>query len=151
MTQTMTTPADRILDAIAANRTVAGWASLAAIREDAGLIRSEFDATLTRLVIEQRVDLVPEDNQKTLTEADYEAALYIGGEDKHLAQIAQPTPTPTKAVHLERAVSTERYVAIGRLGRDTSILSPGGDKGTDHATALRSARAFARRYGIAIA
>lgn len=82
------TPADRILDAIRANATVAGWASLAAIREDAGLTRPDFDATMRQLAISGAVVLVPEDNQKTLRQADESAALHIGGEDKHLAQIA---------------------------------------------------------------
>lgn len=60
------------------------WISLSWIREDAGLIRSDFDAAMTELAKAQAVTLVPEDNQKTLDASDHEATLLIGGEEKHL-------------------------------------------------------------------
>lgn len=77
--------AERLARIIASYTTTRGqWISLSWIREDAGLLRADFDAAMTELVKAQAVTLVPEDNQKTLTDADHEAALVIGGEPKHL-------------------------------------------------------------------
>jgi len=41
-----------------------------------------------------------------------------------------------------------RFVAVGRIGRDVVILSPGADSGTDYSMAESAALAFAREYGI---
>lgn len=89
-TQTTTREQAAILDAI---RTVATyysaeWASLSAVRDESGLTRPVFDAAMTELAYAGQVVLVPEDNQKCLTSADRHNALYVGGEHKHLAQIA---------------------------------------------------------------
>lgn len=87
-TQTTTREQATILRAIADNATVAGWASLAAVREDAGLIRPDFDAAMYELAVTGAVVLIPEDNQKCLRPADESAALNIGGEVKHLVCLA---------------------------------------------------------------
>lgn len=90
MTQTKTTHADRIIDAIRELNAYTGaeWSDMGAIREVSGLTRPQFDAAMTRLAIARLVVLVPEDNQKVLTDADWYNAVHVGGEDKHLAQLA---------------------------------------------------------------
>jgi hypothetical protein len=59
-------------------------------RKLASTARDELDATLDRLYQEQYVNLIPQSNQRTLTAADRESALRIGGEDKHLISIEKP-------------------------------------------------------------
>lgn len=49
--------------------------------------RHDLDAALTRMYRIPGVSLVPEDNQKTLTDADHVAALSIGDQAKHLIAI----------------------------------------------------------------
>jgi hypothetical protein len=90
MTQTMTTHTDLILDGIREISTYYGsdWAGLSALRDQTQLPRETFDAALTALAYAGVVVLVPEDNQKCLTSADWHNALYVGGEHKHLARIA---------------------------------------------------------------
>ncbi|GLZ36580.1 hypothetical protein [Actinokineospora sp. NBRC 105648] len=53
----------------------------------AGFPRAEVDAALTRLAARPETFLIPEINQKTLTSEDRAAALFLGGEDKHLLSI----------------------------------------------------------------
>jgi hypothetical protein len=65
-----------------------GWVSLTRLRDALSEIpRDELDEALLRLDLEPRIDLIPEANQKTLSSADREAAIRIGGEDKHLLSI----------------------------------------------------------------
>jgi hypothetical protein len=49
--------------------------------------RAEIDDALRSLSRASDVNLVPENNQKSLTEADRAAAVTIGGQDKHLLAI----------------------------------------------------------------
>jgi hypothetical protein len=49
--------------------------------------RPDVDATLTKMFTAQRVNLIPQSNQRALADADREAALRIGGEYKHLISI----------------------------------------------------------------
>ncbi|MQA95959.1 MAG: hypothetical protein GEV11_15385 [Streptosporangiales bacterium] len=49
--------------------------------------REATDAALGRMYKAQRVNLVPQSNQRALTDADRESALRIGGEFKHLISI----------------------------------------------------------------
>lgn len=61
---------------------------LAGLREQlADVPRAQVDETLTRMERLPDVNLVPESNQKTLTPADREAAVLIGGQRKHLLWI----------------------------------------------------------------
>ena len=46
--------------------------------------RSDLDSALERLYQERRVNLVPQSDQQSLSDADRESALVIGGERKHL-------------------------------------------------------------------
>jgi len=60
------------------------YASLRIIREAlADIPRAELDAEMTRLYTAGHVDLVPQSCQSNLTLADREAAVRVGGEDKH--------------------------------------------------------------------
>lgn len=49
--------------------------------------RDELDSALERLYRAQQVNLIPQSNQRTLSEADREAALRIGDESKHIISI----------------------------------------------------------------
>ncbi|PRY54060.1 hypothetical protein [Glycomyces artemisiae] len=83
------TLADRI---IATYRELTGdtadWVPLLALRErldDA--VREEVDKVLAELHTLREIQLIPESNQKTLTDADRAAALWLGGESRHLIGI----------------------------------------------------------------
>jgi hypothetical protein len=65
-----------------------GWVGLRRLRERlADLPRADVDAALLQLDQQRGVYLEPEINQKTLSEADWAAAIRIGGEPKHLLSI----------------------------------------------------------------
>jgi len=55
--------------------------------ELSGRPRPDVDAALAALFTAQRINLIPQSNQRALSEADRAAALRIGGEDKHLISI----------------------------------------------------------------
>lgn len=64
------------------------WVALARIRpffQD--VPRDEVDEALRRLNQALDVNLISEDNQKSLTEGDLRAAIHLGGQDKHLLAI----------------------------------------------------------------
>jgi hypothetical protein len=90
MNATTTREQAAILDGIREISTYYGadWAGMSALRDQTQLPRADFDRAMTALAIAGAVDLVPEDNQKCLTSADWHNALYVGGELKHLARIA---------------------------------------------------------------
>jgi hypothetical protein len=52
-----------------------------------GRSRPDVDAALAALFTAQRINLIPQSNQRALSDADREAALLIGGERKHLISI----------------------------------------------------------------
>ncbi len=65
-----------------------GWVSLADLRPLLGAAtRADVDAALVRLGGKVGVTLVPEDNQKTLTDEDRAAAVHVGGRDHHYLSI----------------------------------------------------------------
>jgi hypothetical protein len=65
-----------------------GWVSLTRLRDALSHVsRHEVDEALLRLDLQPQTYLIPEANQKTLSTADREAAIRIGGEDKHLLSI----------------------------------------------------------------
>jgi hypothetical protein len=65
-----------------------GWVSLARLRGEVGdLPRKEVDAALINLYQQPGVSLIPEENQKALTDADRAAAVRIGDQNKHLIAI----------------------------------------------------------------
>ena len=49
--------------------------------------RRDVDAALATMFTAQRINLIPQSNQRALSDADREAALRIGGEYKHLISI----------------------------------------------------------------
>ncbi|WP_109634677.1 hypothetical protein [Lentzea atacamensis] len=64
------------------------WVGLAALRSALnGEPRGEVDKALHRLNRAADVNIIPESNQKVLTQDDHEAAIRIGGEDRHLIAI----------------------------------------------------------------
>ncbi|GGL07048.1 hypothetical protein Sme01_12130 [Sphaerisporangium melleum] len=86
---TATEPEARVRAAYAALADKPGtWVGLAKVRTLlADLPRAEVDETLRRMNDLPDVTLVPEANQKTLSEQDREAAVTIGGQNKHLLWI----------------------------------------------------------------
>jgi hypothetical protein len=64
------------------------WVALSRLRPFFGDVpKTDVDEALLRLSRAADVNLVPENNQKVLTDADQAAALYVGGQDKHLLAI----------------------------------------------------------------
>lgn len=65
-----------------------GWVGLRRLREALpDVTRAELDEELLRLYRDPRVSLIPEENQKTLTSADRDAAVRIGDKDNHVIAI----------------------------------------------------------------
>lgn len=64
------------------------WVSLTRLRTElADVGRDDLDGALTRLYQTPGVSLIPEENQKTLTREDRDAAIRIGNQPKHLIAI----------------------------------------------------------------
>jgi hypothetical protein len=64
------------------------WVALARLRPFFGDVpKADVDEALRRLSRATDVNLVPENNQKSLTDADRAAAIHVGGQDKHLLAI----------------------------------------------------------------
>lgn len=72
------------------------WVGIADIRDELGedLNRHEVDDALRRLEQQDGVNIVPQSNQKALTQADHDSAVSIGGQDKHFITIDDPSPRP---------------------------------------------------------
>lgn len=83
------TTAERIVEAYGELVEAPGdWLPLRSLRDHlASTDRDELDKALTDLHTERAVELIPESNQKTLTEADRAAAIWLGGEHRHLIGI----------------------------------------------------------------
>lgn len=79
----------RLRHAYAALATEPGaWVSLRRLRPFfADVPRADVDEALRALSRADDVNLAPENNQKTLTDADRAAAIHVGGQDKHLLAI----------------------------------------------------------------
>jgi hypothetical protein len=66
------------------------WVSLATLRPLLnGVRRTEVDEVLRRMTRSRDVSIIPESNQKTLTDEDRAAAVRVGGKDKHLLSIGE--------------------------------------------------------------
>jgi hypothetical protein len=63
------------------------WVRLADLRPSVVASRPDLDVVLTRLSRSQQATMMPAQDQRTLTPADEEAAIRIGGEAKHLISI----------------------------------------------------------------
>jgi hypothetical protein len=80
---------DRIREAYAAIASAPrAWVSIADIRHKlADVDRATLDAALRRLEQEPDVNIIPENNQKTLSDKDRKAAVIIGDQPKHFLAI----------------------------------------------------------------
>lgn len=94
MIDTTTTAQDRITEAYAAIIARAGlqmgaWVMLTDLRDEVGesINRHVMDDALRALDLRANVNLVPESNQKMLTEMDRDCAVVIGAQDKHAIAI----------------------------------------------------------------
>ncbi|GAB4000915.1 hypothetical protein GCM10029992_34550 [Glycomyces albus] len=66
----------------------AEWVPLRRLRERLDEIdRQDLDRTLGDLLAQHEIRLIPESNQKTLTDADRMAAIRLGNKDRHLIAI----------------------------------------------------------------
>jgi hypothetical protein len=63
------------------------WVRLADLRTSVGASRADVDVALKQLSRSQQATMMPAQDQRTLTPADVEAAIRIGGENKHLLSI----------------------------------------------------------------
>lgn len=64
------------------------WLGLATLRDELGdLTREDLDEVLAQLYRDGAVSLIPEENQKVLTDHDRAAAIHIGNQAKHLISI----------------------------------------------------------------
>ncbi|MDF2830217.1 MAG: hypothetical protein K0R01_3500, partial [Mycobacterium sp.] len=69
-------------------RRPGSWVGLVKVRSALpDVSRDELDTALLRLYQAPGVSLIPEENQKTLTDADRSAAVRIGNKDNHLIAI----------------------------------------------------------------
>jgi hypothetical protein len=117
------------------------WVGLADLRNQLGedTNRHEVDASLKRLEQEPGANIVPESNQKTLTQADRDAAVVIGDQAKHAVMIEDPSPRSlpgaaptTKAAPRKRRTSAARDCGLALAGITTRALghdvTPGHDQ-----------------------
>jgi hypothetical protein len=63
------------------------WVRLADLRPSVGASRADVDVVLKQLSRSQQATMMPAQDLRTLTPADEEAAVRIGGENKHLLSI----------------------------------------------------------------
>ncbi|MGB7362527.1 MAG: hypothetical protein WA931_05755 [Rhodococcus sp. (in: high G+C Gram-positive bacteria)] len=71
-------------------REPGAWVRLSRLRPALpGIDRAELDDTLARMRRAPDVSLIPEENQKTLTDEDRAAAVVVGNQDNHLLAIEQ--------------------------------------------------------------
>lgn len=92
-TQNLTTEIATTIRGIWTNRSEAGytgdWLPLHALRariasyKDVTWTRDQVDAALAHLLATHQARLAPECNQKALTDADRDAAIWIGGQHHH--------------------------------------------------------------------
>jgi hypothetical protein len=69
-------------------REPGGWVSLTELRSLlGGVAKADVDVALRHMNQLPDVNIVPESNQKMLTQADREAAVRLGGQEKHLISI----------------------------------------------------------------
>ncbi len=69
---------------------VQDWIRLARLRPKLnGADKDEVDAVLVKMAKTNTVHLAPDSNRKVLTDADHDAAVRVGGEDKHLIVIEE--------------------------------------------------------------
>lgn len=64
-----------------------GWASLTDLRKLIKLSRQDTDAMITEMVLMGTLTMIPNENQKTITTEDHQAALYLGGQPNHMIQV----------------------------------------------------------------
>ncbi len=65
------------------------WVGMAALRDEAGLTRTDFDTAVHELMGSRDVRIEPQPIRAILTAADRRAAVHIGGEDRHQITIDQ--------------------------------------------------------------
>ena len=95
------------------------WVGLADLRSELGegINRHEVDDVLRRLERQDGVNIVPESNQKALTQADRDSAVLIGDQAKHAITINDPSPRPNPL--------TETTQRLARDAGLTPVAEPG--------------------------
>lgn len=128
----------RVLDAfervVSSRQGAHDIVGLREIREAMGGTRADQDRALTAMARSFKGVLWPEENQKTITDADRAAALHLGGEDKHLLHVlpehrkprpdATPAPTPTPEVTAPEAPATSTPTVAARSVTNIDRVAP---------------------------
>jgi hypothetical protein len=73
-----------------------GWVSLADLEEMVDATSEDLAAAYTAMISQLDVHLIPEANQKTLTEREWAAAVRIGGSPIHLLAIRPVEEAPAR-------------------------------------------------------
>lgn len=108
-----------VRDAVANLQTKPGaWVSLTRVRNELGEShnRDDVDAALREIERDPDVNIVPESNRKTLTDADRFSAVVIGMQDKHLISIQPPRDAPARAVSPGEAAIRDAYARVPHNG-----------------------------------
>jgi len=117
-----TTTDVQVIDGTIDILTAAGdFVTLADLRAEwatAGVSRDQVDRALTALHTAHRISLIPESNQKMLTDSQRAAALRLGGEDRHLAAIPEALTQP--AVPDVPGIVASTLHDLGAYNRETS-------------------------------
>lgn len=103
------------------------FASLTDLRKRLGGTRQEQDRLLVQMARDRRIYLQPEENQKTLTEADRAAAVDLVGEPKHLVRLGKNAQAPQQPGGGEpRTYQTDTG---GRITREEAAVRMFGTEG----------------------
>jgi hypothetical protein len=102
--------------------------SLARVREKLGdLSRTDQDAALRKLDRDRSIQLDPEPNRKALTDRSRQAAIQVGGEDKHLVSLrATPDSTDDEGLAPDEAASAgvgQPLLALAQAGVSRATLA----------------------------
>jgi hypothetical protein len=128
-------------------RTGGDWVSLADLRNELGesTNRHEVDDALRRLERLPDVNIVPESNQKALTQADRDSAVRIGDQNKHAITIGDPSPRPVPkpgalrdldvGVYVENKPGSKIFLRREKDGKPGSIVASFADLDEMHSWA----------------
>ena len=67
------------------------FVSIAALTDASGIPVSEMTAALIRMYEDQEANLIPRENQQALTDRERQAAIWCGGECKHMMSMGSET------------------------------------------------------------
>ncbi|GAB2626259.1 hypothetical protein Aab01nite_85950 [Paractinoplanes abujensis] len=121
-TEQVAAPADRIRSTVfELLGSAEGWVALSDIRDAlSDLSRQEVDAALRELFRDPNVTLVPETNQKVLTQEQRDAAIRIGNQDNHAINIRKPIDSGARERIVSGGVTAASDADLAMAQRDTA-------------------------------